>query len=180
RLQLPFPPAAAAGMGLTGAAPSLYRKCARPAGSAPPSPDEDGCHPAGAGAGRRLRRMNGPRRVAAPPARPLLLFDGDCGFCRRWILRWKALTRGRVDYAPSQEAGSRFPEIPVEDFRRSVQLVLPDGRVFRGAEAVFASLSFAPRGGRLLSAYRKVPGFAALTEAIYRAIADHRGAASAL
>jgi lipase maturation factor 1 len=124
--------------------------------------------------------MNGPRRVAAPPARPLLLFDGDCGFCRRWILRWRALTGDRVDYAPSQEAGSRFPEIPVEDFRRSVQLVLPDGRVFSGAEAVFASLSFAPRGGRLLSAYRKVSGFAALTEAIYRVIADHRGAASAL
>ena len=124
--------------------------------------------------------MNGPRRVAAPPARPLLLFDGDCGFCRRWILRWKALTGERVDYAPSQEAGSRFPEIPAEDFRRSVQLVLPDGSVLGGAEAVFASLSFAPRGGRLLSAYRRVPGFAALTEAIYRVIAGHRGAASAL
>ena len=85
-----------------------------------------------------------------------------------------------MDDAPSQEAGSRFPEIPPEDFRRSVQLVLPDGKVFSGAEAVFASLSFAPRGGRLLSAYRKVPGFAALTEAVYRGIADHRGAASAL
>ena len=124
--------------------------------------------------------MNGPRRVAAPPARPLLLFDGDCGFCRRWILRWKVLTGDRVDYAPSQEAGSRFPEIAVEDFRRSVQLVLPDGRVFSGAEAVFASLSFAPRGGRFLSVYRRVPGFAALTEWIYRLIARHRGAASAL
>ena len=31
-----------------------------------------------------------------------------------------------------------FPEISPEDFRRSVQLVLPDGTVFDGAEAVFA------------------------------------------
>ena len=124
--------------------------------------------------------MNGLRRVAAPPARPILLFDGDCGFCRRWILRWKSLTGDRLDYAPSQEAGSRFPEIPPEDFRRSVQLVLPDGRVFAGAEAVFVSLSFAPGGGRLLAAYRRIPGFAALTEAVYRAIASHRGAATAL
>src|SRR5207253_671912 len=85
--------AAAAGTGLTGAAPSLYRKCAGPIGSSTPSPDEDGCHPAGAGAGRRLRRMNGPRRVAASPARPLLLFDGDCGFCRRWILGGKTVER---------------------------------------------------------------------------------------
>src|SRR5512141_423203 len=112
----------------------------------------------------RLARMTGSRRVAAPPPRPLLIFDGDCGFCRRWILRWNSLTGDRVDYASSDEAGPRFPEISAEDFRRSVQLVLPDGRVFSGAEAVLLSLSFAPapRRGWLLAAYRRVPGFAAL------------------
>jgi lipase maturation factor 1 len=41
------------------------------------------------------------RRVAVPPARPLLLFDGKCAFCRVWIARWKAMTGDRVDYAPS-------------------------------------------------------------------------------
>jgi predicted DCC family thiol-disulfide oxidoreductase YuxK len=123
--------------------------------------------------------VEGIRRVAAPPDRPLLLFDGDCGFCRRWILRWKSLTGDRVDYVPSQDAAPRFPEIPPEDFRRSVQLVLPDGRVFSGAEAVFLSLSFAPRLRWPLTAYRRVPGFAALAEVAYRTIARHRGSASA-
>ena len=109
-----------------------------------------------------------------------MIFDGDCGFCRRWIERWKLWTGGRVDYAPSQEAGTRFPEIPQEEFRRSVQLVTPDGRVFDGAEAVFRSLAFAPRGGALLAAYKAVPGFAAATELAYRTIASHRDAASAV
>src|SRR6266545_2140670 len=124
--------------------------------------------------------MREPRRVGKPPEKPLLLFDGDCGFCKRWVERWKSLTGHRVDYAPSQEAGPRFPEIAAEEFRRSVQLVLPDGRVFDGAEAVFVSLSFAPRRGWLLTAYRNVPGLAAVTEFAYGVVARHRTAASAV
>ncbi len=124
--------------------------------------------------------MREPGRVEAPPDKPLLIFDGDCGFCRRWIARWKTLTGDRVDYAPSQEAAPRFPEISEEEFRRSVQLVTPDGKVFDGAEAVFRSLAFAPRRGWLLAAYESVPGFAPMTELAYRAIASHRDAASAV
>jgi predicted DCC family thiol-disulfide oxidoreductase YuxK len=33
-----------------------------------------------------------------------MLFDGDCGFCRRWIGKWKELTGDRVRYAPYQLA----------------------------------------------------------------------------
>ena len=124
--------------------------------------------------------MREPRRVGAPPEKPLLVFDGDCGFCRRWVERWRSLTGGRVDYAPSQEAESRFPEISPEEFRRSVQLVLPDGRVFDGAEAVFVSLTFGPRSRWLLTAYRNVPALAAISEFAYGVIARHRTAASAV
>jgi hypothetical protein len=85
-----------------------------------------------------------------------------------------------VDYAPSQEVAEHFPEIPREDFARSVQLVLPDGSVFAGAEAVFRSLSFAPRSSRLLAAYRRVPGFAAISECAYGVVARHRDAAMAV
>jgi predicted DCC family thiol-disulfide oxidoreductase YuxK len=124
--------------------------------------------------------MGEPRRVAAAPEKPLLIFDGDCGFCRRWIERWKSWTSGRVDYAPSQEAAPRFPEIPHGDFQRSVQLITPDGRVFDGAEAIFRSLACAPRRGGLLAAYKSVPGFAPAAELGYRLIASHRTAASAV
>ena len=116
-------------------------------------------------------------RVAAPPERPLLIFDGDCGFCRMWIARWRSMTGPSVDYAPSQEVGARFPEIPGEAFRKSVQLVLPDGRVLPGAHGVFATLAVAGRSGGL-SAYERLPGFAPLTEAAYRLVANHRGAAT--
>ena len=119
-------------------------------------------------------------RVAHPPERPLAIFDGDCGFCRVWIARWKAATGDRVDYAPFQEVAARFPEIPLEAFARAFQLVRPDGRVLEGAEAVFAALAQRPGGSLLSSAYAHVPGFAPATELAYRIVADHRSAAAVL
>jgi predicted DCC family thiol-disulfide oxidoreductase YuxK len=118
--------------------------------------------------------------VASPPPRPLLIFDGDCGFCRRWIARWKSATGESVDYAESRQAAARFPEIPKEAFARSVQLVLPSGEVFEGAEAVFRSLAYSPRHRWLLEAYRRVPGVAGATELAYAFVARHRRAASAV
>ncbi len=123
--------------------------------------------------------MEGPR-VAHPPQRPLAIFDGDCGFCRLWIRRWQAATGSGVDYSPSQEVGTRFPEIPSEAFRHAFQLVLPDGRTLQGAEAVLATLAEKHGGGALLAMYRRVPGFGALMDLTYRTVAGHRGAAMAV
>ena len=122
----------------------------------------------------------GSLRVAHPPDRPLAIFDGECGFCRKWIVRWKAATGNRVDYARSDEVAARFPEISPAEFRRAFQLVLPDGRVFSAAEAVFATLAQKPGGGLLASAYARVPGFASVTEIAYRLVASHRNAADAV
>jgi len=113
-------------------------------------------------------------RVASPPERPLLLWDGDCGFCRRWVLRWRVRTAGRVDYAPYQIAAARFPEISLEAAAAAVHLVAPDGLVSVGAEAAFRALSYAPGGGRLLWAYERVPGFSRVSEAAYRLVAARR------
>src|SRR5271166_1016707 len=108
------------------------------------------------------------------PDEPLVIFDGRCGFCRIWIEYWRIITRGRVAYAPSQEVGSSYPQIPLEDFGQSVQLVMPSGAVIRGARAVFVTLTYAPRMAWLLWGYEHVPGFAPVTEAAYRLIAAHR------
>ena len=118
------------------------------------------------------------RRVANPPDRPLGVFDGDCGFCRMWVARWRAMSRGAVDYAPSQEVAVRYPQIPNEAFRRAFQLVLPDGRVLEGAEAALAASSRRLDRGFLARAYRKVPGLAPLLDVAYRGIASHRPAAT--
>ncbi|MFN2474967.1 MAG: lipase maturation factor family protein [Chthoniobacterales bacterium] len=118
-------------------------------------------------------------RVANPPRKPLLIFDGDCHFCRHWVERWRETTAGLVDYASSQEVSANFPEIPPKAFANSVQLVQPTGDVFCGANAVFRSLESTSSGKAARWFYEHVRGFAAVTEAAYSTIAQNRSIASA-
>jgi predicted DCC family thiol-disulfide oxidoreductase YuxK len=115
-----------------------------------------------------------PARVPNPPARPLLIYDGQCSFCLWWLARWQARIGDRIDYAPSQEAASRYPTLAPERFARSVQLLETDGTVYEGAAAAFRALAKAPRGGRPLWLYEHLPGTRAVTEAGYRFISRHR------
>ena len=85
-----------------------------------------------------------------------------------------------MDYAPSQEVAPRFPEISAERFARAFQLVLPDGRVLEGAEAVLALAGRVPGGGLPVALYRRIPGVAPLLELAYRLVARHRPAAMAV
>jgi predicted DCC family thiol-disulfide oxidoreductase YuxK len=96
-----------------------------------------------------------------PSSKPLLIYDGRCGFCKIWLDYWRKLTGDRVEYAASQEVGERYPQIAKQEFSEAVQLVRPDGSVASGARAVFETLGherlyFAP------------------SEWAYRIIARHR------
>ena len=113
-------------------------------------------------------------RVATPPPRPLMVWDGDCRFCGAWIRRWKDATGDAVDYEPYQSVGDRFPEIKAADYAREIHLIFPDGRVTRGAEAVFAALNTRPGGGMGLRLYQRAPAFAKISEWCYRRVANNR------
>ncbi len=119
-------------------------------------------------------------QVASPPTKPLLVFDGDCNFCRRWISRWRKTTGELVDYLPFQDplVAERFPEVPREFFEQAVQLIDPDGWVYGGAEAVMRTLACSKRWP--LWVYRKVPGARFIAERAYRFVAQHRGLLSKL
>jgi len=108
--------------------------------------------------------------------RPLLIYDGDCGFCRYWQRYWQKLTGERVDYRPYQEVAAQYPAVPVAEFQRAVQFITPDGRRASAAEASFLTLSHARGKGFWLALYRRLPGFAAVSELVYAFIAAHRPA----
>jgi predicted DCC family thiol-disulfide oxidoreductase YuxK len=126
--------------------------------------------------------VKSPVRVSSPPQKPLLIFDGDCGFCTFWIRRWQSATADRVDYLPSQDPGvaARFPELRREDFAAAVHLIEPDGRVCSGAEAVFRALSRGGHGHALADWYQDSPAFAGASEWAYRLVAGNRRFFSAL
>src|SRR5579872_5562237 len=116
------------------------------------------------------------RCVLAPPTgspdnslgmsepKPVLIYDGHCGFCRIWLDYWRQLAGDRIEYLASQDVGDRFPQIPYESYAQSVQLVRPDGSVASGARAVFESL-----GKERIYSWISAP-----SEFAYRVIARHR------
>ncbi len=114
-------------------------------------------------------------RVKQPPVgNPVMLWDGECGFCRRWVLRWQRITGERVDYHPWQSVHSRFPEIPTSEYEKAVFLVDIDGSISSGAAAVLRALAEHPEYKGLYKWYQKSATFAAITEWMYRRVANNR------
>jgi len=111
---------------------------------------------------------------------PVMLFDGDCGFCSRWIQRWSRLTRGRVRYEPYQRVLAAFPQVSEAQCREAVQLILPDGGTSSGARAVVEALEAAQRFPWLLWSYRHLPLVGLAAEKAYRLVASHRSHLSKL
>jgi predicted DCC family thiol-disulfide oxidoreductase YuxK len=120
--------------------------------------------------------VNSPPPSADQSARPVMLFDGDCRFCRLWIARWQQSTGDRVEYIPLQDArvAERFPQLPREELEASIHFVDSDGQVYRGAEAVFRCRGTNPNQGSLLRLYKAVPIFAKAADAGYGFVASHR------
>lgn len=112
------------------------------------------------------------------PARteaPTLIYDGECGLCQRAVERLRVWDREhRLRYIPFQDVDAvrRFG-LPLPALAAAMHLILPDGRVFAGADAV-------PELGRLLPAKRwwtwgfAVPGVRAVARRVYARVARSR------
>jgi predicted DCC family thiol-disulfide oxidoreductase YuxK len=110
--------------------------------------------------------------------KPVLIYDGECGFCRRSVGWVRCRAGGRLEVLRREDAAARFPAVPLDLTARSVVLLDPDGVLHRGAEAVFrtrALLGFP----FLLNRYRSSRWFAGLSEAGYRLVSWARPVLSA-
>ena len=103
------------------------------------------------------------------PERATLIYDGNCGFCRRWverIRRWDR--RGRLATLPYQtpDLETRFPQVSRAECTQRIHLVEPSGEVHRGAAAGREVLRRLPAGWLWTLPFH-LPGGAALTERVY-------------
>ncbi|MGE5925987.1 MAG: thiol-disulfide oxidoreductase DCC family protein [Gemmatimonadota bacterium] len=108
--------------------------------------------------------------------RPVLLYDGSCAFCRAWvgrIRRWDR--RNRLELLPASERFS-IPDLPPlsdHDVDAAMHLVLPDGQVLRGGQAVPELLRLLPGGATPRLLFR-IPGVSRLAGAGYDWVARRR------
>ena len=109
--------------------------------------------------------------------RPILLFDGACGFCRACVRVFGLLDRrrrvARLDFN-RPEADEFLAAVPPPARRRAVLLAVPGGSMRSGGPAVRAALEFA-LGQRALASMLQARPVAALIDAGYALIADRRG-----
>ncbi len=74
------------------------------------------------------------------PEKPFMAWDGKCGFCHYWVLKWKLITGDRVSFKPFQEVYEGFPDIELKEFSKAIHFIDTDGQVYTGASAVFYAL----------------------------------------
>lgn len=114
------------------------------------------------------------RYTSHPPDRPTMIWDGDCGFCAKWVARVRRLTGDKVAYGQSQIRGVDFPEVSSSEYSEAVHLVESDGAIYRGAEAVYRALIYVWGLAWLFRLYQRVPLFAVASEWAYKRVAHNR------
>lgn len=106
----------------------------------------------------------------------ILLYDGGCRFC---MSSAAAMVRrfgpGRLETRDLRKEGvlAAFPEVSYEAAMKRMHVVLPDGRIYAGAEAIARVLATARITGWLAYVYY-VPGIRQLADLGYALVAKHR------
>lgn len=106
-----------------------------------------------------------------------LVYDADCAMCRAsalWLMR-RAMGAGQLEILPCRSGPrrARFPQITDERCMRGMQLVLPDGRILEGADAVPELLRRIPRW-RWAASLLALPGVRVVAGRAYAWIAANR------
>lgn len=106
---------------------------------------------------------------------PTLIYDGECGICRQAVARLRRWDREQVlHFVPFQDgaAVARFG-VDLPALAAAMHLILPDGRVYAGADAVPELLRLFP-GKRWLAVLFRVPGVLPIARRVYAWIAARR------
>ena len=112
--------------------------------------------------------------VTFKPPRPILVWDGECNFCRLCAERFNSHRENKVDLIPYQSLHQKWPQAPTEDYASAVYLFTPAGKSYRAAAAIYRFYAEYPWRGWAYWAYKRFLWFAALSEWGYRFVANNR------
>lgn len=109
-------------------------------------------------------------------ARPVLLYDGECAFCRMWVRRIRRWDRhDTIECVPARDRFERgdLPDLSDHAVNARMHLILQDGRIFTGGAALPELLRLLP-GGRVPRLLFLIPGIPWVATKAYDLVARHR------
>ena len=106
--------------------------------------------------------------------KPIMAWDGNCGFCHYWVIRWKLITDNAVIYKPYQEVAQNFPDIDYHHFTQAIRFIDTDGVVYGGSAAVFRAFEYGNKYRWLMPLYRKIKPVQFLADHVYRLVSKNR------
>ncbi len=110
-----------------------------------------------------------------PDNKPVMAWDGNCGFCHYWVIKWKLLTGDRVEYIPYQKVFKRFPDIGIRYFNQAIRFIDIDGKVYGGPGAVFQALHrYGDKWKWVMPLYRSIWVFRKLSDLFYSFVSANR------
>lgn len=118
---------------------------------------------------QKIKKTNFP-----PTEKPLLVWDGDCSFCKFWVTRWQKNTQGKVIFKTYQEVASQFPDIPLKEFKKASRFITIKGGVYSGPDSAYMSYLVANPSSFWHHWYINYSWFEKLSDTAYNFIAHHR------
>jgi len=106
---------------------------------------------------------------------PILIYDGDCGFCTSAVRLVERRLRPRCTIEPWQVTDLRSLGIPRQRAASEVLWVTPSGEVHRGAQAVAELLLHTGRLWHDVGALMGRPPVSWLASGVYTVVAGNRG-----
>ena len=111
--------------------------------------------------------------MTGAPRRPVLVYDGDCGFCST-AARFAQRVLGPVRVEPWQFLDLESLGLTAEQCERAVQWVAEDGTVHPAELGVIAALRHAGGAWRVMAVLLALPGVRHTSAVVYRVIARYR------
>ncbi|URM92496.1 DUF393 domain-containing protein [Streptomyces sp. MRC013] len=106
--------------------------------------------------------------------RPVLVYDGDCGFCSTSVRFAERYVRPRCTATPWQFADLEELGVTRRRAEHEVLWVTPAGTVYGGSRAVAKLLLGSPGGWPVLGAVLTLPLVRWAAHGVYRLVADNR------
>lgn len=109
-----------------------------------------------------------------PKNKPLMVYDGNCGFCKYWVIKWKLMSGDSIEYQPFQKVASSFKDINAKHFAEAVRFIDMDGKVYSGPGAAYYTYFIKGKVKFLYKAYKNKNWFRRLNDIVYQWVADNR------